>query len=82
MTRICTCCKQVMGEKCARCGAEATPLKANPNGHAVTGTEFDCPSCNHHFPQGDGGETGAMCEPCFDAALQRAHEPKTKSPRA
>jgi hypothetical protein len=27
MTRLCTVCKQIMGEKCARCGAEATPLK-------------------------------------------------------
>ena len=57
MTRICTLCKQIMGEKCARCGTEATPLKANSYGQAVTGTEFDCPSCGHHFPQGDGGET-------------------------
>jgi len=61
MTRICTLCKQIMDEKCARCGTEATPLKANSYGQPVTGTEFDCPSCNHHFPQGDGGETGAPC---------------------
>ena len=82
MTRLCMVCKQIMGEKCARCGTEATPLKTNSNGQAGTGTEFDCPSCGHHFTQGDGGETGGMCEPCFDAALRKAHEQKTKSPRA
>jgi len=45
----------------------------------VTGAEFDCPSCGHHFPQGDGGETGGMCEPCFDAELQKAHGQAAKS---
>lgn len=74
MTRICTRCKRIIGEKCVRCGTEATPLKTNSNGHAVTGTEFDCPGCGHHFPQGDGGETGGMCEPCFDTELRKAHE--------
>jgi DNA-directed RNA polymerase subunit RPC12/RpoP len=82
MTRLCTLCKQVMGEKCARCGTEATPLKTNSNGQAMIGTDFDCPSCGHRFAQGDGGETGGMCESCFDAALRKAHEQKTKSPRA
>ena len=82
MTRICTCCKQSIGEKCARCGADASPLKTNSSGYAMTATEFDCSSCGHHFTQGDGGETGGMCEPCFDAALRRAHEQKTNSPRA
>jgi hypothetical protein len=51
MTRLCMVCKQIMGEKCARCGTEATPLKTNSNGLAMTGTEFDCPSCCHHFAQ-------------------------------
>jgi hypothetical protein len=66
-----------MGEKCVRCGTEAT---VNSTGHAVTGAEFDCPSCGHHFSQGDGGETGGMCEPCFDAELQNAHEQTSNSP--
>jgi uncharacterized spore protein YtfJ len=79
VTRICTRCKTVIGEKCARCGSEAIPLKTNPNGQAVTGTEFDCSSCGHHFPQGEGGETGGMCEPCFDAELRMAHEQAMKS---
>lgn len=74
MTRFCTLCKRIIGEKCVRCGTEATPVKANSNGRAVAGTEFDCPVCGHHFPQGDGGETGGMCEPCFDTELRKAHE--------
>jgi transposase-like protein len=77
MTRFCIQCNQIIGEKCVRCGTEAT---ANSNGHAVTGAEFDCPSCCHHFQQGDGGETGGMCEPCFDAELQSAHEQAARNP--
>jgi len=49
-------------------------VTANSNGHAVTIAEFDCTSCGHHFSQGDGGETGGMCEPCFDAQLRKAHD--------
>jgi hypothetical protein len=71
MTRFCFQCNRIIGEKCAHCGTEAT---ANSNGDAVTGAEFDYPSCSHHFPQGDGGETGGMCEPCFDVELQKTHE--------
>ncbi len=77
MTRRCIQCKQVIGEKCARCGT-ATPPTTNPNGLAVTGTEFDCPACGHHFSQGDGGETGGICETCLDAEL-RAHEQTARS---
>lgn len=71
MTRVCINCKQVIGEKCALCGTTAPP-RTNSNSHAVTGTEFDCPACGHHFSQGDGGETGGICETCLDAEL-RAH---------
>ena len=35
MTRLCTVCKQIMGEKCAHCGTEATPMKTNSNGQAM-----------------------------------------------
>ena len=76
MTRTCILCNRIIGEKCAHCGAEAT---ANSNGHALTNAEFDCPSCGHHFLQGDGGETGGMCEPCFGAELQKAHEQAAKT---
>ena len=79
MTRLCMVCKRIMGEKCARCGTEATPIKTNPNGQAMTGTEFNCHSCGHHFVQGDGGETGAICEPCFDGLLRKAHEQKKEA---
>jgi transposase-like protein len=71
MTRFCMQCDRIIGEKCVQCGTEAT---ANSNGHALSGAEFDCPSCGYHFAQGDGGETGGMCEPCFDAELQKAQE--------
>jgi len=71
MTRFCFWCNRIIGEKCVQCGTEAS---ANSNGHAVSGAEFACPSCGHRFPQGDGGETGGMCEPCFDAELQMARE--------
>jgi transposase-like protein len=75
MTRFCMRCDQIIGEKCARCGTETT---ASSNGHAVNSADFDCPSCGHHFLQGDGGETGGTCEPCFDAELQKAHEHAAK----
>ena len=78
MTRFCVRCNRIIGEKCAQCGAEAA---AYSNGHhAMTGADFDCASCGHHFQQGDGGETGGMCERCFDAELQNAHEQATKTP--
>jgi hypothetical protein len=71
MTRFCIRCNRIIGEKCVQCGTEAA---ANSKKHAVTSAEFDCRSCGHHFLQGDGGETGGMCEPCFDAELQKARE--------
>src|SRR5579864_209190 len=77
MTRVCIRCNRIIGEKCARCGTEVTAVS---NGHTVTDAEFDCPSCSHHFPQGDGGETGGMCEPCFDSELRNAHEQAAKNP--
>jgi len=77
MTRLCIRCNRIIGEKCVQCGTEATDTS---NGYAVTGAEFDCPSCGHHFLRGDGGETGGMCEPCFDAELRNAHEEAAKNP--
>ena len=75
MTRVCIRCNRTIGEKCAQCGTEVTAVS---NRHAATDAHFDCPSCGHHFQQGDGGETGGMCEPCFDAELRSAHEEATK----
>jgi hypothetical protein len=77
MTRFCIQCNRIIGEKCVQCGTKVT---ASSNSHAVSSAEFDCPSCGHHFLQGDGGETGGMCEPCFDAELQSAHEYAAKNP--
>jgi hypothetical protein len=77
MTRLCVRCNRFIGEKCAQCGTEVTAIS---NGHTVTDAEFDCPSCGYHFVQGDGGETGGMCEPCFDAELRSAHEQAAKKP--
>ena len=76
MTRTCILCNRIIGEKCAHCGAEAT---ANSNGHALTNAEFDCPSCGHHFLQGDGGETGGLCTPCLEDQLQKAYVEAAKS---
>jgi hypothetical protein len=75
MTRVCMRCNRIIGEKCAQCGTQVTAVS---NGHAVTGAEFACPSCGHHFSQGDGGETGGLCEPCFDSELRNAHEEAAK----
>jgi transposase-like protein len=75
MTRLCIRCNRIIGEKCAQCGTEANPIS---NGFALTGALFNCPSCGRHFTKGDGGETGGMCEPCFDAELQKAHEQTRK----
>lgn len=76
MTRFCIQCNRIIGEKCVHCGKEAT---ANSNGGAFSGAEFDCPSCGYHFTEGDGGKTGGMCEPCFDAELENAFEHAEKS---
>lgn len=75
MTRICVRCNRIIGEKCIQCGMEVT---AKSKGDPVTGPDFDCPSCGHHFLQGDGGETGGMCEACFNVALRKAHEQQRK----
>jgi len=75
MTRTCILCNRTIGEKCVQCGTEAS---VNPNVHALTEAEFDCPACGHHFTKGDGGATGGMCEPCFDAELRNAHEQVAK----
>ena len=74
MIRFCAWCNRIIGEKCSRCGVEATPLSADSNGPAAASMEFVCPSCGHRFSQGDGGETGGMCEQCFDAELRKAGE--------
>jgi hypothetical protein len=74
VTRVCVQCNKVFGEKCVRCGAEAVPLHPNGQGHPTAKVEFRCSACSHAFGQGDGGETGGMCEVCFDAALRKAHE--------
>ena len=71
MTRFCIQCNRIIGEKCVHCGTEVT---ASSKRRAVNSAEFDCPSCGHHFVQGEGGKTGGMCELCFDAELQKAHE--------
>ena len=71
--RSCIQCERFVGE-CVRCGAEATPPKVNSRGRAMSGTDFNCLACGHHFGQGEGGETGGMCEPCFDAESRRAGE--------
>jgi hypothetical protein len=76
MTRFCVRCNRIIGEKCIQCGTEAI---ANSNGHGPIGADFGCPSCGRHFLQGDGGETGGMCEPCFGAELQKAHEQVAKT---
>ena len=74
MTRVCVQCKDVLGEKCLQCGAEAVPVHADAQSNAPAGQDFECPSCDHRFTQGEGGETGGMCEACFDDTLQKAHE--------
>ncbi len=78
MTRFCMRCDRIVGEKCVQCGTEAT---ADSNGHAVTAAEFDCPSCGHHFLQGDGGETGGLCTPCLESELQKAYVEAAKRQR-
>ena len=78
MTRFCMRCDRIVGEKCVQCGTEAT---ANSKGPVATGAEFDCPSCGHHFLQGDGGETGGLCTPCLEAELQKAYVEAAKSHR-
>jgi hypothetical protein len=74
VTRVCVQCQQVFGEKCGRCGTEAAPVHADAQSKANASQDFECLGCRHRFPKGEGGETGGMCEPCFDAVLRKAHE--------
>lgn len=74
MTRVCAYCKEVLGEKCVTCGAEAVPVHADPGSSAPAAQDFECPACRHRFCRGEGGETGGMCEACFDEELRKAHE--------
>lgn len=73
VTRVCVQCKDVLGEKCVQCGAKAAP-DSNAQGHPSTENEFRCLACSHGFSGGEGGETGGMCEACFDETLRKAHE--------
>ena len=74
MTRVCVQCMELLGEKCVRCGAEAVPIRADAQSNAHAGQDFECLACRHRFSRGEGGETGGMCESCFDAILGKAHE--------
>ena len=69
MTRICSVCRTVIGEKCARCGTEAQPVNVNA---ASAGTDFLCPHCGRRFAEGDGGETGALCTACLQPERRKA----------
>lgn len=66
MMRVCSSCQRVIGEACVQCGGDAIPLETNSAGHAIAGTDFDCPRCGNHFRQGDGGEIGELCDRCLD----------------
>jgi hypothetical protein len=79
VTRVCVQCKELLGEKCVQCGAEAAPVDSNTQGHPPTRIEFRCPACRRRFSRGEGGETGGMCKPCLDEALRKAHEVQTAS---
>ena len=76
MTRFCIRCNRIIGEKCVQCGTQVT---ASSNGHAVNSADFDCPSCGHHFPQGDGGETGGMCERALTLNCRRRTSRRPRS---
>ncbi len=71
MTRLCAVCKGVLGEKCSRCGVEATPVEVNARGHALVGAEFVCPSSGYRFTQGDGGQTYGLCEQRLGVARRK-----------
>jgi hypothetical protein len=74
VTRVCVQCGERLGEKCVRCGAEARPIHADVQSTAPSENDFGCSACGHHFTGGEGGNTGGMCEACFDEALRKAHE--------
>ena len=58
MTRICSWCGAVLGEKCARCGGPAE--KITPDGK-----RWKCfGACQRAFPAGQGGVTHGICELC------------------
>ena len=80
MSLICIHCLRIIREMCLNCGTEANPLKTNSNGHAMWGTPFNCPACDHHFIQSQGGETNLTCEVCFVVQLQSTQAVNEDSP--
>jgi hypothetical protein len=72
MTRVCSVCRKVLGEKRPACGGEAQPLNVNAAGHPIVGTEFLCPQCNRRFGQGEGGETSGLCKACLQIERGKA----------
>lgn len=58
MTRVCSWCGGILGEKCSKCGGPVLTI----------GEKFyKCEPCGFSFEAGDGGITNGICDPCRGA---------------
>jgi hypothetical protein len=71
VTRQCTDCKIIMGEKCSACGSQSLILLNR--GDDLPPDMFECH--NHHiFEEGEGGVTHGICDPCLEKRRQEVLE--------
>lgn len=56
MTRICSWCRVVIGEKCSKCGGSDLST--------IGEKLYKCQPCGIIFDAGDGGITHGLCDSC------------------
>jgi len=71
MTRQCTDCKIIMGEKCPKCGSQNLILLNRED--EPPPDWFECVK-QHVFQEGDGGITHGICDPCLEKRRQEVME--------
>jgi hypothetical protein len=80
MTRVCSWCKQVIGERCARCSS--TNVETNPALIAGQPARCYCRDCHQHFDEGDGGPTHGICDRCkATPEAERVNDAKFVTPK-
>ena len=71
MTRQCTDCKIIMGEKCPTCGSQNLILLNREDD--LPPDTFECHK-NHQFQEGAGGITHGICDECLEKRRQEVLE--------
>lgn len=66
MTRICSWCKAVLGEKCSACDGRAVVIGG---GTVATELLYKCLPCGKIFEAGEGGKTDTICDACRESQV-------------